>query len=280
MDGQDRMSVAFFGVRGSRPAPDARYLEYGGNTSCVGVSMGEARVLLDAGSGITNVPEAYWQRGETHVFLSHLHHDHISGLMFYGALHAAGCKVRVHIPSAVAPGSLESYWRSPYFPIALGATKAHVALETVSDGERKSVGSGEGGAGLWVEAMLLGRRVHPSCGVAVYRVLGGGRALVYATDVELADEASKRAVAAFSQGADLLILDAHFADEEYRSFAGWGHNSVGMALEVAAMAGCRRLVLFHHHPCRDDVRMAALEQDAAHRLPGVRAAREGECVVI
>ena len=287
MDADNRMSVAFFGVRGSRPVPDARFLAFGGNSSCVGVSAGGARLVLDAGSGIANVPRAYWASGATHVFLSHLHHDHIAGLMFYGALYEAGCKVFVYVPAAVGDGSLESYWRAPYFPVPLGQTLADVRVVKVEEGAPTEVGDGVPASGrktvgdrLVVEGRILGERVHPNSGVAVYRVSDGRRSLVYATDVELADDASKAAVAGFAQGADLLILDAHFTDEEYRSCAGWGHNSVGMALEVAEMARCGRVVLFHHHPLRDDARMAALEEDAVRRHPRARAAREGDLIVL
>ncbi|MGE5231699.1 MAG: MBL fold metallo-hydrolase, partial [Deltaproteobacteria bacterium] len=65
------------------------------------------------------------------------------------------------------------------------------------------------------------------------------------------------------------------------SRAGWGHSTPGQAVDLAAEAGCRRLVLFHHDPENDDDAVDALVRDAracaALRSPGleVEAASEG-----
>jgi len=50
--------ITFCGVRGSTPAPGARFARYGGNTSCVAVSHSLAAppvLILDAGTGLTQV---------------------------------------------------------------------------------------------------------------------------------------------------------------------------------------------------------------------------------
>ena len=282
--GADRLTVTFLGVRGSRPAPDARLSGYGGNSPCVGVALGGSRLILDAGTGIASAPEAFWHGGATHVFLTHLHHDHICGLMFYRAFYDQACEVVVHAPSG-GEVFLKAYWESPYFPIPFAKAAAGARIVPVNDGDAFVVqasrpGRAGDGESLLVEAMALDGRIHPEQGVLVYRVTGGGRRVVYATDVELADEVSKRRVAAFAKDADLLILDAHFTDEEYAACAGWGHNSVSMALEVGTLAECRRLILFHHHPERPDDALRALEARVRERLAHAAFAREGAVVEI
>ena len=277
------MRVAFYGVRGSRPVSSERFTTFGGNSSCIGVSLGELNVVLDAGSGIANIPRALWKGKETHVFLSHLHHDHIAGLMFYGALYEEDCKVTIHLPLEVEKGPLEAYWRPPYFPIPLGSTKAPVRLQKAQESKAISAMghmAGQACGSMVVDAMYMGKHVHPSSGVTAYRISDGRSALVYATDVELADDASKQAIADFAKGVDILILDAHFTDEEYQTYSGWGHNSVDMAIQVGAMSQCRRLILFHHHPHRDDEQMIQLEASAVKRFANARAAREGEVVYL
>src|SRR5205807_908232 len=64
---------------------------------------------------------------------------------------------------------------------------------------------------------------------------------------------------AFMRGADLVIHDAQYTEEEYRDKVGWGHSPLEYAVDVALAAGARRLVLFHHDPQHDDA-VAAIEE--------------------
>ena len=50
--------------------------------------------------------------------------------------------------------------------------------------------------------------------------------------------------------------DVRGADHS-RHGAGWGHSTPRQAVDLAAAAGCRRLMLFHHEPEHDD---AALDR--------------------
>ena len=47
------MKVTFYGTRGSIPVPDPDFVAFGGNTSCILVTLSTGRVaILDAGTGI------------------------------------------------------------------------------------------------------------------------------------------------------------------------------------------------------------------------------------
>lgn len=61
----------------------------------------------------------------------------------------------------------------------------------------------------------------------------------------------------FVAGADLLVHDAMYTQEEYAAHVRWGHSYVTEVVRLAQEAGVRRLALFHHHPARTDT---ALEQ--------------------
>jgi ribonuclease BN (tRNA processing enzyme) len=87
----------------------------------------------------------------------------------------------------------------------------------------------------------------------------------------------------FFRGADLLIHDGQFTEEEYRAGrAGWGHSSIEQAIRAAEAAGCRRLALIHHDPMRTDADLDRL----CERYSGVRPAsglvvgfaREGQSI--
>ena len=50
------MKVKLWGTRGSIPSPGPETIRYGGNTSCVGVTLSDGSMLaLDAGTGIRSL---------------------------------------------------------------------------------------------------------------------------------------------------------------------------------------------------------------------------------
>src|SRR5665213_1630553 len=81
-------------------------------------------------------------------------------------------------------------------------------------------------------------------------------------------------------GADLLIHDAQYTDEEFVTMSDWGHSTVAYAVHVAAEAGAHRLSLFHHDPSHTDKEIdrmlsRARRLAAQYRLDDVTAASEG-----
>lgn len=84
-------------------------------------------------------------------------------------------------------------------------------------------------------------------------------------------------------GADLLIHDAQYTDEEFASKSTWGHSTVGYAVHVAAEAGVRHLALYHHDPDHTDEILDRFADEArkapgAERLGKVSVAAEGSTV--
>jgi ribonuclease BN (tRNA processing enzyme) len=85
----------------------------------------------------------------------------------------------------------------------------------------------------------------------------------------------------FLEETDTLIHDAMYSDQIIGARAGWGHSTPRQAVDLAAEARCRRLILFHHEPEHDDHALDQLLADtqAYARLaaPGlvVEAAVEG-----
>jgi len=82
------MQIRFWGVRGSIAVPNRRMLRYGGNTSCVEVTLADGtEIILDAGTGIRELGEARTSQAKiVRVLLTHLHLDHIQGLLFFSPL--------------------------------------------------------------------------------------------------------------------------------------------------------------------------------------------------
>jgi ribonuclease BN (tRNA processing enzyme) len=68
--------------------------------------------------------------------------------------------------------------------------------------------------------------------------------------------------ASLAAGADLLVHDAQFSEEEYSQRVGWGHSSSADAIAYGEAVGAERIVLFHHDPSHDDVWLDESEQRA------------------
>ena len=56
----------------------------------------------------------------------------------------------------------------------------------------------------------------------------------------------------FVGGADALITDTTYTDEEYPRFVGYGHSAVSQVAALAARARVKTLYLFHHDPDQSD----------------------------
>src|SRR3990167_216309 len=83
------LELTFWGVRGSFPVSGAAYKEGGGSTCCVSVFVNQQHLIVfDAGSGLYNFCKAtpFMPTKTVHMFLSHLHLDHIMGLPFFKPL--------------------------------------------------------------------------------------------------------------------------------------------------------------------------------------------------
>lgn len=119
-------SVTFLGVRGTIPTPSKSHLKYGGNTSCVEVTSiyknKAINILFDAGTGIINYGEEALERGIRvfHLFLTHMHYDHIIGLTRFTPLFREDCEIHIYGQSKSGRSLkkiIEDFFISPFFPI-------------------------------------------------------------------------------------------------------------------------------------------------------------------
>ena len=96
-----------------------------------------------------------------------------------------------------------------------------------------------------------------------------GRKLVYSSDT-----APSQTVTDAASGADLLIHECTFLDEESGRAAETRHSTAGQAAEVALRAGVRRLVITHFS-ARHSEQPHRLEKDARAVFSEVEAAEDG-----
>ena len=247
------MNVTLWGTRGSVPTPGPETMRYGGNTSCVEVRADDRLLILDAGTGIRRLGDSVESDvRRIDILLTHLHLDHIQGLGFFEPLFWPDLEVHLWGPSSSTLGlrqRLSRYLSPPLFPVRLRDLDCNLELHDVLPLRAFQIGE------IQIRTQLV---CHPGPTVG-YRIESGGSSLAYLPDHEPALGAPDFTAARewtpgidLAQGVDLLIHDAQYSDEEYPEMAGYGHSSIGQALEFAAAAGVRELAPFHHDPTHSD----------------------------
>src|SRR5690606_37872833 len=102
---------------------------------------------------------------------------------------------------------------------------------------------------------------HPS-GATGYRIEHMGKALCYVTDTEHIPGQPDQSVLGLIEGADLVVYDSTYTDEEFTRRAGWGHSTWQEGIRLCSSANVKRLALFHHDPDHEDLQMEQIEQAA------------------
>lgn len=295
------MRLRFWGVRGSHPSVRNGGSAVGGNTTCLELRFGRHVVVFDAGSGCIPLGEALAREGRDGaatgratltMLFTHAHHDHLCGLPFFAPLYCPDAELRIFGPDLAGLSFeeiLAGYMRSPYFPVDFRELPARRHLVSIGDGARLVWPGDDSPPALARRGLpapddalvvdVMHSTLHPRDGTLIYRASAAGRSVVFATDVEAREpgsEAEQRFIR-FARGADLLIHDAQYSEEDYGGAprAGFGHSTPAMAARVAKAAGVGRLLLFHHDPGYADAEVLAQGEAARAHFARSETAREG-----
>ena len=247
------MKVTFWGTRGSLASPGTDTARYGGNTSCVSVQGDEdTLIVLDAGTGIRNLGQTLSSAlTRVDILLTHLHMDHIQGLPFFAPLRRPGVEIHIWGPASTTlslDARLQKYLSPPLFPVSVRELAAdlhfhELPADVMEIGEFK------------VSAQLI---IHPNPTIG-YRIQSKNGSLTYLPDHEPAlggrtfgtDNAWTSGYR-LAEGADLLIHDTQYTEEEYRKRLGFGHSSIRHASRFAEISNVKHFAPFHHDPTHDD----------------------------
>jgi phosphoribosyl 1,2-cyclic phosphodiesterase len=231
---------------------------YGGHSACLQIDTGGPDyVLCDMGSGLRPFGQAAMAqragKAQTfHVFMSHLHWDHIMGLPFFVPAFIPGNRVIVYGSHRELEMALRRQQEPPSFPVNFDTIfEGRVEFRHLEPGVPHDV------AGLRVSTMLQ-RHTGDSYG---YRFEAQGKVLVYSTDSEhpLADPAHTERFVHFFRDADLVVFDAMYSLADAISVkADWGHSSNVVGVELCQLAKVRHLCMTHHEPVFGDAAIEAM----------------------
>jgi ribonuclease BN (tRNA processing enzyme) len=252
-------------------------VRYGGNTSCVELALSDGTSLvLDAGTGIRSLGVAIAARIPTvNVLLTHLHLDHIQGLMFFPPCFQTESEITIYGPAS-PEASLEDriarYISAPLSPIEVRELPCDVSFLDTPPTEWEI-----GPASIRAEAVT---HRGPTLG---YRITDGDTTVCYIPDHEPGlgaplDSLEPAWISGYdlAHGADLLIHDCQYTDDEYPSHVGWGHSRLTDALIFARRVEAKRVLLFHHDPLHSDDFLDALHGTAIESWK--RLGGDADCV--
>ena len=106
------LSLTIHGVRGSLPATGKNFSKYGGNTTCLEIETNESQIFIDAGTGFSSAKIGVGKK-KVYLLFTHLHHDHLQGLLFNPQLFTRSQEIIVS--SALMSGTDLKKYLSDYF---------------------------------------------------------------------------------------------------------------------------------------------------------------------
>jgi phosphoribosyl 1,2-cyclic phosphodiesterase len=249
------MNITIWGARGSIPTINPETKAYGGHTSCLEVEEDNCLLVLDAGSGVQHVNQSpNLNLSRIDILLTHLHIDHIQGLVFFKPLFDASKEIHIWGPASSGQSlrtRLGRYFSPPLSPVYLRDLACQFFIHEIEN-NTFTIGP------FTIQSQYV---IHPGPTVG-FRVQSRRGVLTFIPDHEpaLGRNGLQKGLQWLSGSdlaseADILIHDAQYTREEYRMKQGWGHSAMEDTLEFAALTGVKHLYLTHHDPSHTDAQL-------------------------
>ena len=214
-------------------------------------------VLCDMGSGLRAFGQRLAEAGGLgrpnifHIFMSHLHWDHIMGFPLFAPAYVPGNRILIYGCHDVLESALRRQHSAPSFPVQFDQLPSSIEFVTLDPEDVHDL------AGFEVSIL---RQEHSGDSFS-YRFERGGKSVVYSTDAEhkLEDPAATQAVVEFYREADLVIFDAMYSLADASSVKeDWGHSSNVVGVDLCHRAAVKHYCLFHHEPLQSDEAIHAI----------------------
>jgi phosphoribosyl 1,2-cyclic phosphodiesterase len=242
------------------------------------VQCGDRWFIFDAGSGLRALGAHLLEQGvqKASLLFSHFHWDHIQGFPFFAAAYQPSFQLdlyagNLYLSQSNIQKALAGQMASPYFPVSPDVFKASIQHHDFQAGVRLEFDDG-----ISAKTFMLN---HPQ-GSTAYRLEHDGRSVCYVTDVEHQPGRLDDALVRFLKGADLVIYDCTYSDENFLQHLGWGHSTWQEGVRLCQAANAKQLAIFHHDPENTDTAMDTITARASALWSGAFVAREGQVLTL
>lgn len=264
------MKLKFWGTRGLISSPSKNTALYGGNTSCIQIINKNQIFIVDTGFGACNLGENLMQRIvknnehlHIHIFYTHFHWDHIQGLSFFHPIYFESTTINIYspLPVDVAHSNLNLLFDGSYSPFAgIDSMASSISFHQLTAPVLVD--------GIKVDSIQLDHGQNSEEGTdsmcfALRFINQKGKKIVIATDHEARPSKLNTNLIDFANRSDILVHDAQFSGEEYKSKVGWGHSTFEQALANGKKCSAKKLLLTHHHPKRTDDQIIKISEKLA-----------------
>jgi ribonuclease BN (tRNA processing enzyme) len=210
------MKVIFLGTNGW-------YNTANGNTSCILLQTSGGFIILDAGDGLHKIDRHITRPDPVHLFLSHFHIDHISGLHILNKFNFTQ-GLTVYGPPGTQE-ALDTIITAP-FTIPLNGLRYPAAVHEIEEGEHR------------LPFSLTCKPLRHSSLCFGYRISIDGKTVAYCPDTGYCEAAVELA-----KDSDLCITDCSYAPSQQNEK--WPHLNPETAAGIAREAGAKMLALVH-----------------------------------
>lgn len=266
------LEVRIWGTRGSLAAPYEDRMQFGGNTSCVSVRWPEGLAVFDCGTGLHGLgSELMRQRAdlhEIHLFIGHVHLDHICALPFFPLLFQKDWKIHIYGSPVSGETFRETIGRvvgPPFWPITMEQAVSEIVWHDLLSGQTVKLSGG---------VVVKTAKANHGAGALLFRIERGGSSFVYGLDHEVTPE-TKASYCEFVKDCDLLLFDGMYTDEEYVRCRGFGHSTWTRGPEIAEECNVGTVCITHHDWARTDAELEEMERAVKMRNERCLFAREG-----
>jgi len=234
---------------------------WGGNTMCAEINAGSDNFIIDAGSGIRTPGTALCSgpagkgKGVMHIFMTHLHWDHLLGLPFFKPVFINGNIIHMYAVQDELEEAVTLLFKRPCFPVAFKDLGAKILFHSLKPREAYRFGNTH---------ITPYRLDHPDPCWG-FLIEHGGKAYAHCVDTECKRnnaETIGEDAPLYTQ-ASVVLFDAQYSLLESLDKVDWGHATAHKGMKLAADFQIPQIIFTHHDPFASDENIARAEREAA-----------------